>query len=62
MWKMTMGLTGSLDIQVSELSPSLSALVKQVRSDPQALAHLAAFLGGLDGVEAQKQLMAYRDS
>lgn len=57
MWKLTKGMTGSVDIQVSELSPSLSALVKQIRTDPQALAHLAAFLGGLDEVEAQKQLM-----
>lgn len=62
MWKVTKGLTGSVDIQVSELSPSLSALVKQLRSDPQALTHLAAFLGGLDEVEIQKQLMAGRDS
>jgi len=62
MWKVTKGLTGSVDIQVSELSPSLSALVKQLRSDPQALAHLAAFLGGLDEVEIQKQLMTGRDS
>jgi hypothetical protein len=62
MWKVTKGLTGSVDIQVSELSPSLSALVKQLRTDPQALAHLAIFLGGLDEVEAQKQLMAERDS
>ena len=62
MWKVTKGLTGSVDIQVSELSPSLSALVKQLRSDPQALAYLAAFLGGLDEVEAQKQLMTGRDS
>lgn len=62
MWKVTKGLTGSVDIQVSELSPSLTALVKQLRSDPQALAHLAAFLGGLDEVEIQKQLMAGRDS
>ncbi len=62
MWKVTKGLTGSVDIQVSELSPSLSALVKQLRSDPQALAHLATFLGGLDEVETQKQLMAGSDS
>ena len=62
MWKVTKGLTGSIAIQVSELSPSLSALVKQLRSDPQALAHLAAFLGGLDEVEAQKQLIARSDS
>jgi len=62
MWKVTKGLTGSVDIQVSEISPSLSALVKVVRSDPQALAHLAAFLAGLDEMEIQKQLMTGRDS
>lgn len=62
MWKVTKGLTGAIDIQVSELSPSLTALVKQLRSDPQALAHLAAFLGGLDEVEIQKLLMTGRDS
>ncbi|KVQ84761.1 DNA mismatch repair protein [Burkholderia ubonensis] len=61
-WKLTKGMTGSVDIQVSELSPSLSALVKQIQADPHALAHLAAFLGGLDEVEAQKQLMAGKDS
>ncbi|WP_196481531.1 ATP-binding protein [Burkholderia stagnalis] len=61
-WKLTKGMTGSVDIQVSELSPSLSALVKQIRTDPQALAHLVAFLGGLDEVEAQKQLMAEKGS
>ncbi len=61
-WKVTKGMTGSVDIQVSELSPGLSALVKQIRTDPQALAHLATFLGGLDEVEAQKQLMAEKDS
>ncbi|MEV4782138.1 ATP-binding protein [Burkholderia sp. LMU1-1-1.1] len=62
MWKVTKGLTGAVDIQVSEISPSLSALVKVVQSDPQALAHLAAFLAGLDEVEIQKQLMTGRDS
>ncbi|WP_197342280.1 ATP-binding protein [Ralstonia solanacearum] len=61
-WKVTKGMTGSVDIQISELSPGLSALVKQIRTDPQALAHLATFLGGLDEVEAQKQLMAEKDS
>jgi Histidine kinase-, DNA gyrase B-, and HSP90-like ATPase len=62
MWKVTKGLTGSVDIQVSEISPSLSALVKLLRTDTQALAHLAAFLGGLDEVEIQKQLMVGRGS
>lgn len=61
-WKLTKGMTGSVDIQVSELNPSLSALVRHIRTDPQALAHLATFLGGLDEVEAQKQLMAGKDS
>ncbi|MEF2251285.1 ATP-binding protein [Ralstonia solanacearum] len=61
-WKLTKGMTGSVDIQVSELSPALSALVKQIRTDPQALAHLATFLGGLDEVQARKQLMAEKDS
>ena len=61
-WKLTKGMTGSVDIQVSELNPSLSALVRQIQTDPQALAHLATFLGGLDEVEAQKQLMAGKDS
>lgn len=59
-WKVTKGMTGSLDIQVSELNPGLSALVRQIRSDPHALAHLADFLGGLDEVEVQKHLMAGR--
>ena len=61
-WKVTKGLTGSLDIQVSELNPGLSALVRQIRSDPHALAHLADFLGGLDEMEVQKHLMAERDN
>ncbi|WP_019916264.1 ATP-binding protein [Methyloversatilis discipulorum] len=62
LWKVTKGLTGSLDIQVSELNPGLSALVRQIRSDPHALAHLADFLCGLDEMEVQKHLMAERDN
>ncbi|MHA6820123.1 ATP-binding protein [Ralstonia pseudosolanacearum] len=61
-WKLTKGMTGSVDIQVSELNPSLSALVKRIRADPHALAHLAAFLGGLDEVDTQKQLITGKDS
>ncbi|MDW3681604.1 ATP-binding protein [Cupriavidus sp. CV2] len=60
-WKVTKGMTGALDVQVSELNPSLSALVKQIRTDPHAIAHLVAFLGGLDEVDAQKHLMARKD-
>ncbi|WP_035356800.1 ATP-binding protein [Edaphobacter aggregans] len=57
-WKVTKGLTGALDVQVSDLDPNLSALVKQIDNDSHAIAHLAAFLGGLDEVEVQKFLLA----
>ncbi|WP_298236590.1 ATP-binding protein [uncultured Azohydromonas sp.] len=61
-WKVSRGLAGTVDVQVSEVDPGLSALVKQIRSDPQAVAHLATFLASLDKVEAQKQLMARKDA
>jgi hypothetical protein len=61
-WKVTKGMTGTIDVQVSEVNPSLSALVTQIRTDPHAIAHLAAFLNGLDQVDAQKQLMARKVS
>ncbi len=57
-WKVTKGLTGSLDIQVSGISPELSTLVKQIQSDPLALSYLANFLSGLDELEVQKSLIA----
>jgi len=60
-WKVAKGLTGTLDVQVSDLNPHLSALVRQVSADPHAIAHLAAFLDGLDEVDAQKYLMARKD-
>jgi hypothetical protein len=56
-WKVTTGMTGEINVQVSDLNPSLSALVKQIEKDPRAIAHLATFLGGLDKVEAQKYLL-----
>ncbi len=57
-WKLTKGLTGALDVQVSDLDPNLSALVRKIDKDSDAIAHLAAFLGGLDEVEVQKFLLA----
>jgi hypothetical protein len=61
-WKVTKSLSGSLDIQVSELNPDLAALIKQIQSDPHALTHLAAFLGKLDDMDAQQKLIAGRDA
>jgi len=57
-WKLTKGMTGALDLQVSEVNSNLAALVRQIRTDPQAVAHLAAFLGGLDEADLQKALLA----
>lgn len=56
-WKVGRNLTGGLDMQVSELDPSLSALVKRIGNDPQAISLLATFLSGLDDVETQKYLL-----
>lgn len=60
-WKVTKGMTGTLDVQVSELDSSLSALVNHIRPDPHAVAYLAAFLGGLDEMDVQKHLLAKKD-
>lgn len=56
-WKMNKGIMGALDLQVSEVNPDLAALVRQIRANPQALAHLAAFLGELDDADVQKSLL-----
>lgn len=60
-WKLTKGLTGKIDIQVSQLNPSLAALVQHIKSDASALECLASFLGKLDEVEAQQQLMITKE-
>jgi len=57
-WKVTQGMAGEIAVQVSDLNPSLSALVKQIGNDPRAIAYLATFLGGLDDVEIQKRLLS----
>jgi hypothetical protein len=56
-WKVGRNMTGGLDMQVSDLDPNLSALVKRISNDPQAISLLATFLSGLDDVEVQKQLL-----
>jgi len=57
-WKVTTGITGSLDLQVSEVNPNLAALVRQICRDPQGLSHLASFLVDLDDVDIQKHILA----
>lgn len=56
-WKVTDGLTGTKDVQISELNPKLLALMKHLRSDHDAIAHLADFLESLDSMGIQKHLI-----
>jgi hypothetical protein len=60
-WKVTSSLTGAREVQVSDLDPNLSALVRQLGRDQQGLAHLAEFLISLDRLEIQKSLMDQDD-
>jgi hypothetical protein len=61
-WKLSKGLTGAVDLQVSDAHPGLAALVKRIRSDQVAVAHLASFLGSLDEADVQKALLAEKVS
>jgi hypothetical protein len=56
-WKVTKGMTGGLDLQVSEINPDLCHLVKQIRSNPHAIGYLAAFLQCLDEVGVHDMLL-----
>jgi hypothetical protein len=56
-WKVTRGMTGGLDVQVSELDASLSALIKRIGNDARAISNLATFLSALDDVDVQKYLL-----
>ncbi len=60
-WKVTTGMTGTQDVQVSALDPSLLALVKEIGGSPRAMSHLADFLDRLDRAGAQKALMDGKD-
>lgn len=60
-WKVTSTLTGATEVQISDLDPNLSALVKHLGKDPLALGHLAGFLISLDRLDLQQSLMATDD-
>lgn len=57
-WKISIGMTGNRDVQVSDLNPSLSALVDEIRGNSSAIAHLADFLDMLDQAGVQGSLLA----
>lgn len=61
LWKLTKSMTGSVDIQVSELNQDLLSLVRQIQNDTKAISNLAAFLAKLDEFETQLQLMAKKE-
>ena len=58
LWKVSTGLTGGLEVQVSESDPTLGELMEEIRENPQAVASLARFLGRLDTVDVQRALLA----
>lgn len=58
LWKVSTGLTGGLEVQVSEADPTLGKLMEEIRENPQAVASLARFLGRLDTVDVQRALLA----
>ncbi len=58
LWKVSTGLTGGLEVQISESDSSLGELVQEIGMNPQAMASLARFLGRLDTVDAQRALLA----
>lgn len=57
-WKVTKGMTGAFDLQVSDVDLSLSALVAEIADDPRAVGHLSEFLNALDAVDVQRLLLA----
>ena len=60
-WKVTTGLAGR-ELQVSDVIPALRDLAAAVGTDTAALAHLVAFLEGLDEVHAQSLLQVGQPS
>lgn len=58
LWKVSKGLTGSVEVQISEAASGLGELVHSISANPQALIHFAHFLGQLDRVDAQAKLMS----
>lgn len=58
LWKVSKGLTGSVEVQVSEGAAGLGELVHSISGNPQALVQLAHFLSQLDRVDAQTKLMS----
>lgn len=58
LWKVSKGLTGSVQVQISEAASGLGELVHSISANPQALVHFATFLGQLDRVDVQAKLMS----
>jgi hypothetical protein len=58
LWKFATNLaTGGRELQVSDRDQNLAAVMRRVKDDPQASAHLAAFLEMLDGLDVQTAIL-----
>lgn len=56
-WKITMGLSGERNLQISDVSPALANLVGVLASNDAATEALAAFLEDLDRLDVQQVLI-----
>lgn len=61
-WKLSTGITGSVDLQVSELNSDLAGLIKQIRDDDLAVEQLAKFLRKLDDLGIQALLLGRKEA
>jgi hypothetical protein len=58
LWKLTKNMvTGGRELHISDRDPDLAAVVNRLRDDPDAAAHLAAFLEALDRLKVQQALL-----
>jgi len=59
-WKLTTNITGTRHLQVSDQDHNLSALVRYIGANPDAVSHFSAFLETLDTLGVQTQLLGQK--
>lgn len=58
LWKVSPGLTGGREVQISESEQDLGELVREISASAQAMDSLARFLDRLDKIGLQRELLA----
>jgi hypothetical protein len=59
LWKVSRGLTGGVEVQISEAASDIGELAESISANPQALVRFAHFLSQLDRVDVQAKLMSH---